>query len=137
VSTAYYALFHHLSYCLVVNLIPTGSEDDRLRLTRSIDHGSIKTVCEWIAGQHGAPLHSRPIVDRLANTELTDVALSFLDLYQARQSADYDHFASFTKPAALQYVNSARDAIRIVDGLPIVDRDAFLALVAVQIRKVQ
>jgi hypothetical protein len=57
---------------------------------------------------------SKPHPDggRVSNVslELRVVAMLFVALHAARQSADYDHTAEFSKETALEYVNSANAA---------------------------
>ena len=67
---------------------------------------------------------------------ILNVALAFLDVLQARHDADYDHFARFSKPSAIQYVEAAEAAVRGMRSQQRAKKQMFFALVAMQIRKV-
>lgn len=138
VSTAYYALFHYLCWQTACHLLPEGTIELRLRLVRSIDHASIRRVCEWIANPAGAPEHVRAMVDLLAETTgILNVALAFPDLLQARHQADYNHLGGFSKPAATQLIDDAEAAIRDMRYQKKVKKQMFFTLVAMEIKKVQ
>lgn len=132
VSTAYYALFHHLSFLLVRSLLSETTLRDQLSIARSIDHGALKKVCEWVANPNQAPPHSRELVESLGASPIADLALAFVDLYQARRDADYNHLAGFSKAATLNLIETAQLAMATIDAAPLRDRQAFLALVALQ-----
>jgi uncharacterized protein (UPF0332 family) len=138
VSTAYYALFHYLCFATACHLLPNGSLEQRLRIVRSIDHASLRRVCEWIANPNGAPLHVRSMATSLAATNgILNVALAFPDLLQARHEADYDHLCGFSKPAALQHIEAAEAAIRGMKYQKNEKKQMFFALVALEIKKAQ
>jgi hypothetical protein len=80
----------------------------------------------------------RPIATSLGATEgILNVALAFPDLLQARHDADYDHAGGFSKPAAIQHVEAAAAAIRNMRSQKRPKKQAFYALVAMQIKKIQ
>lgn len=92
VSTAYYALFHLLvseavSYWRL--------ERHRAMLARSFEHGRMKRVCNNCPQQ---------------NTGLRSVAEAFVELQQARHSADYDSSVVWVKSDVLDQVEMARAA---------------------------
>lgn len=136
VSSAYYALFHALGLAMARHLLPNGTADDQYRATRSVNHGALRTVCEWITGSSRAPHHSAVAVDRLReNQDVVDIATTFLTLWDARASADYDHLASFTKIDTLNYVDLARDAVEKLAGIPQEtpqDGESLLSLIALR-----
>lgn len=138
VSTAYYAVFHQFTLETSRHLLPQGSVTDRLALRRSVDHGAIRKVCDWIANPNGSPEHVRPMVTSLAqDNSVVTVALSFLDLLEARHRADYDHLNGFSKPAALQHLATAKATVRDLERLSAPNKDRLLALIAMQVRKVE
>jgi hypothetical protein len=119
-------------------LLPNGATAERLKVVRSIDHGSLERVCRWISNPAGAPEHVRDIVKELGSTVgILNVALAFPDLLQARREADYDHFAGFSKPAALQYIDAAESAIRDMRYQKKAKKEVFYALLAMEIKKVR
>src|SRR5712691_13061175 len=91
ISSAYYALFHSIALQAAAHLLSAGTRPEQLRLARSFDHRPMKDACEWIARRSTAPPHARLLVASLQDTEIEDVADTFIDLQQARHDADYDH----------------------------------------------
>ena len=133
VSASYYALFHRLIWQLAEHLLPGGGEDELARLTRSIDHGKLKDVCNWVRGANGKQnLH--PVVQVVHdNPDLWNVADAVVVLQEQRHLADYDHLADFTKAGVLSLVDQARTSIETLDALQAaaeVDLRRFLALIA-------
>lgn len=92
VSTAYYALFHLLvsdgvSYWKI--------ERQRSVFARSFEHRRMKGVCKTC----NSP-----------NADLQAVADAFVELQQARHSADYDYAKVFTRVEALTHINTVKNA---------------------------
>jgi hypothetical protein len=105
VSSAYYALFHALCLEASRHLLPEGTSEQQLRLSRAFGHREMKGACAWVAGRQGN-IHPyvKPLIASLKTTAIADVASSFCDLQEARHDADYDHLATLSKPAALAHV---------------------------------
>lgn len=53
VSSAYYALYHGLSRAAAEHLLPNGSNEDQLKVTRLFRHNAMKGTCAQIAGRQG------------------------------------------------------------------------------------
>jgi uncharacterized protein (UPF0332 family) len=138
VSSAYYALFHHVTLLLAQALLPTGSEKERLELTRLFNHTDLAGLCERVTGTGTPPKHQGSVLDHLrANVILTDIATAFSDLMQARHDADYNHLAQFSRPEVLTLIDSANDAVQKLDSLqggPDFQRFAALAAVYTRLR---
>lgn len=134
VSTAYYALFHSICRQTADHLLPSGSTDDRLRVARSFGHRDIKMVCEWIAGRAKTNDTLEPLVKRLMNTVISDVAMAFIDLQESRHDADYNHLEPFSQQATSAVVSDAEAAINVLAVTPSDDRELFFALVAIRAR---
>ncbi len=136
VSAAYYAVFHSLTVSAAQHLLPNGAREDRLRLTRSFDHGAVADVCGWLLGAAGPRTSSpaRPIVQPLlTNAKLVSVAEAFLRLQQQRHRADYDHLAAFSQSLVLSHIGLAKLAIANIRQLcGSHDGQAFFVLVAMQ-----
>ena len=133
VSTAYYALYHAFSRGVAEQLLPGGSSDDQLRLTRPFRHGGFKGICGHIASRGGggkSVKHLEPMVERLRKTELLDVAEVFFDLQEARHQADYDHLEAFSKQGTLGLVRVAKKALQTLESAQVEDREVFFALLA-------
>jgi hypothetical protein len=131
VSSAYYALFHYMCRQAASHLLPSATREDQLQLARSFNHRPIKDVCEWIAGRRGSPhQHLRPVVQSLQGTPMVGVADVFCDLQEARHSADYDHFAPYSKAAALGYIQDAERAMQTLDAQSDRDKQALFSLIS-------
>jgi uncharacterized protein (UPF0332 family) len=88
VSTAYYALFHLLIDEAVGNW---GFAHQRSRIARTFTHRGMKKVCEeHVKGFYMAD-------EPPAGLPLKDIAQTFRDLQQKRETADYDNSYAWTK----------------------------------------
>lgn len=116
VSTAYYAVFHRLSYDTIRTVLghDLATDEDLYAATRLVSHGGLTTGCERIGGGHSPPPGVRPVFDRLrGHREIVDTAQSFLALRENRERADYDHLASFGRRSAVLLVRRARTACAV------------------------
>jgi hypothetical protein len=70
VSTAYYALYHGLSRAAAEHILPNGSSEDQLKLSRLFRHNSMKGVCAQIASRQGGKSNEYldPLAKRLQST---------------------------------------------------------------------
>jgi len=136
VSTAYYALYHGLTRATAGHLLPNGSDEDQLKITRLFRHNGVKGVCAKIASREGAKSspYLDPISQSLQSTPLFDVAIVFCDLQEARHKADYDHLETFSKQATIGLVADAKKALKILETADPKEREAFLALLAMSLR---
>ncbi|MEO5923921.1 MAG: hypothetical protein ABIR70_08855 [Bryobacteraceae bacterium] len=101
VSTAYYALFHLLIADAVGHWrIPA----QRARLARAFEHARMRSASRQIAG---SPFTDR---DQAAVTHLRNVARAFDDLYEYRQTADYNNSIEWTRVEVLETVHIAEQA---------------------------
>jgi hypothetical protein len=133
VSTAYYALYHHIAQAAAQYLVPSGSEVTQLQASRSFNHAAMKEACEWISGRRGrVPEDIKPLVDLLRPTAMTDAAAAFCDLQEARHKADYDNLAPFSKATALASVQDAETAMTKIDAADAEHREAFFAVMALR-----
>ncbi len=118
VSAAYYAVFHAVAVAAARQAVPRAPEREQLTYARYVGHAAVKAACRWIGGDH-VPMHVRPCVERLrAITPVTSIAAAFVDLQEAREQADYDHMADFSRASTRTLVGSARQACRDVDRDP-------------------
>jgi hypothetical protein len=160
VSAAYYALFHAVIAEAVLRILPVGiaTDADRLRAARWIQHADIKQAARWVVEcaavsaatvtpprdtgvKHGVwELFSRPAggstrVGDVPN-HLRRIARAFIDLQDARHTADYDQLASFPKATAQRHVNAAENALALLAADPAdVHVQRFLALVVFRSRR--
>lgn len=132
VSASYYALFHGVALATAAHLAPTAT-GDRARLARSIDHGRVREVCQWLAGTPGGGKeHVRAVVaDLRVVPALVELARTFTRLLEARHRADYDHLATFDTATALLYAEEAERGLDLLGGMAdTVELQRFLSLVA-------
>jgi hypothetical protein len=124
VSTAYYAMFHHV--CLHFGDIVVQPDQGRfvrawLQAYRYIDHGVAKSRCTEVRSKKlGFP------------PNLVVFAETFLDLQQRRLDADYNPEEAFTESDARALITSAELAIRLFDAEPIECRRAFVVFLGLQ-----
>ena len=121
VSSAYYALFHGLiaeATMREVGADPT-RDHDRHVLSRWYGHGEMRTVSNWVIRS----ADSRPVpegVDDLLDhppSDLVRVAMSFVELQEARHDADYDHRVELDADDAKDAIKSAQAALVRLGGL--------------------
>lgn len=135
VSAAYYALFHDINLSAARYILPDGAPDEEIGYaTRWIDHKDVLVVCETVSAcaasrkpiiglpkglaQRAAPLWealSAPAAEggrvEKVPVPLGIVAIVFMSLHAARQSADYDHSAEFSKQTTIGHVLESSAAI--------------------------
>jgi hypothetical protein len=124
VSTAYYAIFHHLCqrHCdLLVADDTLGAA--RYQAYRSVDHSNAKAACqECRATGKGFP---RGVIH---------YAETFIRLQDLRHDADYDPTAQFNINHAHALINDCTKAIAAFDAEPERHRRAFVLFVALRRR---
>jgi hypothetical protein len=76
----------------------------------------------------------KPLVESLKPTPLVNVADSLASLQEARHRADYDHFAPFPKATVLAHIDEAEKAIRTLENATERQRQAFFALLAINVK---
>ncbi|MCP9488927.1 MAG: hypothetical protein MSC31_03525 [Solirubrobacteraceae bacterium MAG38_C4-C5] len=114
-----------------------GGRDERLLAPRWVHHADVAKVCGWVTriaslpGGHATaprgtggdrvwPLFTIPSGpgQRASAVPLfvQDLAQSFVDLYLARQAADYDHLDRFDKSRAIALVDDAKQALDLLSN---------------------
>lgn len=120
ISTAYYALFHHLVRCAADTLVGVRSKArPRYALIyRAFDHGRMRQVSELL---------DKPTLGDKARTalgmptppqDLRDIATAFATLQERRHWADYDPTGNMSRSDALNLIEQAELAINKTDALP-------------------
>ena len=102
VSTGYYALFHLLIGEAVANW---NRERDRAKLGRAFDHGRMKAVSSEIVRRKSAA--PDPALDKLK-----EIAQVFVDMQDARHSADYDNSRAWTRKEVIDQLNLVSEAFK-------------------------
>jgi len=117
VSTAYYALFHGLTSSVSEWLAPLQPNNARQSLRRALGHNGMKQVCVSVTRPDtGSKFEYVKLLAAKAavSQDVVDIAQAFIDLQQARHSADYDHAAPFSKSMALALVDEVGDAVALL-----------------------
>ena len=124
VSTAYYAMFHHLCEKVCSLLVCGEGELNRARYQayRSIDHGPTKSAC----------LECRE--DKSFPQAVVEYAETFVALQQRRHDADYDPFEAFSAASAQALIGRSEHAIAAFDAVDEKHQRAFVILVALRKR---
>ena len=109
VSASYYGLFHLLNSAAATIIAPNVPVHINHRIQRWLDHGEMKRVC----GRFLSTPVSNPLLDLVGpavSPQMQFVARAFIELQNARHSADYDLGWTITRNEALQFVGLAWDA---------------------------
>lgn len=122
ISTAYYALYHHLIDAAVARLVgrerTPAARELRRTLSRGFDHARMKKVAAWFAPRTQVPKEIMALLGQtpasptgFVPSKLANVAHAFVELQEARHAADYDIEKRFTRTEARALVTRARAAI--------------------------
>jgi uncharacterized protein (UPF0332 family) len=126
VSTAYYAIFHHISWKLFEAVaLPFGSTSPTggwVKVYRSPDHVLFLKRCNDVHASWGFP------------RALTAYADIFVKSYKSRIEADYDPSAVVSLNDASTVVKSIERAIAHFDGTPLEQQRAFVLFLTVRPR---
>lgn len=136
-SAAYYALFHAVSLEVARSVLHGAEDEETYEAARLVAHGAIRDVCGYVASGSTAPRRLGATVERLRDSvPVVTLATDFLALNEAREEADYDHLADFTRPRVRALIERASQAVALLTAD---DRDgafvSFLGLVALRISK--
>lgn len=113
ISSAYYALFHAIT--LASASLLTLNDTSRHELVRWFRHGDLKVVATWI--HDGKPPRGleESIGALRGNERVQRVSGAFRRLIEARETADYDHNASFLRSDVHDLVRIAHEAVDLVE----------------------
>ncbi len=100
-----------------MNLIaPNVSTKTNHRIQRWFDHGEMKRICgRFLPAKLDQPL--RDLIGDTASTDLQTVALGFIQLQDARHSADYDLSYSLTQQIAWDIFEKATETTEAWDRI--------------------
>lgn len=108
---SYYALFHAISDDAASNLGTTAGSQLRSAVRRTISHSQIRNACKTLIAWPKGPATSWCVSLRLPlQPELVEIATLFVELYEARQLADYDSLAHFHQREVVQLQARAKAA---------------------------
>jgi len=106
VSAAYYALFHRITDRAAGMIAPNVPSEINHRIIRWFEHAEMKKVCgRFTQAKLDQPL--RDLIGDTASFDLQKVASSFIELQEARHSADYDLGYSLTTEEACRFIRVA------------------------------
>jgi hypothetical protein len=123
VSAAYYALFYFLLFEATLLFFPHEPAALRSRASRAFSHGEARSACVIFSKSGIKDLTIDPL-----ETELIDMARTFIELQEARHRADYDLNESFDRVQVVGIVDQARQAMsnwKVIKGSP--NANVFLA----------
>ena len=110
ISASYYALFHRINSDAVALIAPNVPDATNYRIQRWFDHGEMRKICvRFLPNELKPPL--RDLIGKTASTDLQTVGLSFVQLQDARHSADYDLGYFLTDEIAWNLLEKATDAL--------------------------
>jgi hypothetical protein len=111
VSASYYAIFHQVNGDAVSLIAPNVPTETNHRIQRWFEHAEMKKVCgRFLPAKLDQPL--RDLIGESASADLQNVSRSFIQLQDARHSADYDLSYNLTLKQSRQYVELAMSALQ-------------------------
>ncbi len=141
-STAYYAVFHAITERIINEVFSAAPQDFKERVRRWVAHREIAAVCRWISALRGTGGYPVPkdIRSLLAppgapihvDADTVAIADAFLELYEKRLEADYDHAAVFTRADTRGHIALARQAVGLVRQAASPEVQTFFGLMAMQ-----
>ena len=114
VSAAYYALFHLLVSEASRKLASSQPPQLRLQIRRAFVHGDMKSACEFFTGSSivdpNSPANLLHLIALPLEPDLRRIAARFVELQQARHTADYDHLSPFSRANTLLKISQTEQA---------------------------
>ena len=111
ISTAYYAIFHLLIKEAMARFVSDVAF--RSRVGRALQHGPMRSVCEKYksakantSGEYVTP-EGHGFLPQVIAPNVRQVAAAFIDLYEAREGADYDDGKTIQHSEAFEAVRQA------------------------------
>jgi hypothetical protein len=128
VSTAYYALFHFVSFSCVNDMLGGGTKNlgrAKLQAYRSLEHRDVLTACEMAK----IPKYDFP-------QQIKTFAAVFIDMQKRRAKADYspEDADDFKLPHVEHLIGECEAAISLYQSVDLDDRKAFAVLVTMKSR---
>lgn len=115
-SAAYYALFHKIIGDAVALIAPNVPAETNHRIQRWFDHGEMKRICgRFMSTKLDQPLLG--LMGAVPPSDLQTVASIFIQLQDARHSADYDLGFQLSHRDAMIYVIRCTQAIEAWDRI--------------------
>ena len=136
ISTAYYALFHHVLRAGAERFLKDGKTDSAAYsvLYRGFSHGRMKAVCESLNAFTLNWTFARQFRRASVSSEMRTFASIFLALQEWRQLADYDPLVDFAKSDAEACIQDAEVAMAAFNRTEAAEQDDVLALMLTNAR---
>jgi hypothetical protein len=136
VSTAYYAVFHHLLRAAVRRFVGPAGEASAAYgiLYRGFDHRRIREVCEALDSERLSPRYTSKLRRTAMSKEIRDFSDAFPTIQEQRQLADYDPAASFIPAQVATLIDEVEVAISSFDRADPQEQADVLALMLVGTR---
>jgi hypothetical protein len=135
ISSAYYALFHHLIESATTELIGADRRQPSYGIVyRSFEHGDLRKAC----AQAQLPTLSKELEKAVGfprfGVDIHECATFFVELQQARHEADYNPTAKSSLSDTRSAIAKAEGAIAALSRAPAQGRRLFLILLHFRIR---
>lgn len=130
VSGAYYGLFHAILTAAADQAVGAARRhtENYALAYRSIDHRSLRALCMEVQKPSLSAKYRRYQPAGGFSRDLRAVAVSTVELQDARYAADYDPLTFFKRSDAFAAVRTARQAAHRFADAGVGNREAFLAL---------
>lgn len=132
ISTAYYAVFHHVLRSVADQFVGPGERRTPLYALayRSVDHGKLETLCNAVGRENVNPKgkYTAFFPEGGFNIVLREYAALLIDLKEKRNLADYDPSHRVRIVDARNSIAAAREAIEKFGDAPENEKEIFLAL---------
>jgi hypothetical protein len=130
ISAAYYGLFHAMLIASADQFVGVTkrSTNQYALVYRSIDHGSLRKLCETAKAQSLPPKYARNTPAGGLGRNISAFAAAFLELQEKRHAADYDPIVRVKTSDAKLAISSARAALVRFQQSDDEERKAFLSL---------
>lgn len=130
ISAAYYGLFHAMLIAAADQVVGvTKRSTNRYALVyRSIDHGTLRKLCETAKAAKLPPKYARNAPTNGLGSNMAAFAAAFLELQEKRHTADYDPGVRVKSLDAKLAISSARAALSRFREAKDAEREAFLSL---------
>ena len=136
VSTAYYALFHHVLRRAAEQFMGPGSEGSAgyALIYRGFDHGRMKAVCEALDVPTLKEKFRFSLKRSAVGQDMRNFASTFPALQEVRHLADYHPSVVFAPSDVASLIDTAEVAIEAFDRAPADERADVMALLMVGAR---
>jgi hypothetical protein len=130
ISAAYYGLFHSVLTAAADQIVGVAkrSTNQYALVYRSIDHGSLRRLCEIAKAATLPPKYQRNAPATGFGSNISAFAAALLELQEKRHIADYDPSVRVRTLDAKLAVSSARAALARFRDASDAEREAFLSL---------